>query len=45
MKRIGRFEVIGKLGTGGMSTIYKVTMPVTDKIVALKLLTPPGTSC
>ncbi len=28
------------LGRGGMSTVYKVSMPVTGKIVALKLFAP-----
>ncbi len=41
MRRIGRYKVRGRLGKGGMCTIYKVAMPVTEKIVALKLLTPP----
>jgi serine/threonine-protein kinase len=40
MKQIGRYTVCGLLGKGGMSTVYKVRMPVTGKIVALKLLAP-----
>lgn len=41
MRMIGRYTLIGLLGKGGMSTVYKVAMPVTDKIVALKLFNPP----
>lgn len=40
MKRIGRYEVLGLLGRGGMGAVYKAAMPVTGKIVALKLLAP-----
>jgi serine/threonine protein kinase len=40
MKKIGRYEVRGLLGKGGMGAVYKVRMPVTGKIVALKLLAP-----
>lgn len=41
MRKIGRYEIKGLLGRGGMSTVYKVAMPVTGKIVALKLMSPP----
>ncbi|MDR3631856.1 MAG: protein kinase [Desulfocapsaceae bacterium] len=40
MKMIGRYEVVGRLGRGGMSTVYKVKAPVTGRIVALKVLAP-----
>jgi len=40
MRRIGRYEVCGLLGKGGMSTVYKVRIPVIGKIAALKLLAP-----
>ena len=40
MKRIGKYEVMGLLGRGGMGAVYKVAMPVTGKIMALKLLAP-----
>lgn len=33
--------MLGILGRGGMSTVYKVAMPYTGKIVALKLMAPP----
>jgi len=40
MRRIGRYEVCGLLGKGGMSTVYKVRIPVLGKMAALKLLAP-----
>ncbi len=40
MKKIGRYEVIGRLGRGGMSTVYKAKAPVTGRLVALKILQP-----
>jgi serine/threonine protein kinase len=40
MKKIGKYEVCGLLGKGGMGMVYKVRMPVVGKIVALKLLAP-----
>lgn len=40
MNSIGRYEVCGRLGRGGMSTVYKARAPVTGRIVALKILKP-----
>ncbi len=40
MKQIGRYELIGRLGRGAMSTVYKAKAPVTGRIVALKILQP-----
>jgi serine/threonine protein kinase len=40
MKRIGKYEVCGLLGKGGMGKVYKVRMPLVGKVVALKRLSP-----
>ena len=40
MKKIGKYEVCGLFGKGGMGLVYKVRMPVIGKVVALKLLAP-----
>jgi serine/threonine protein kinase len=40
MKTMGRYEIVGRLGRGGMSTVYKAKAPVTGRIVALKVLDP-----
>jgi len=43
VKKIGKYEITGLLGRGGMGAVYKVRMPVTGKIAALKLLSPDET--
>lgn len=40
MNTIGRYEICGRLGRGGMSTVYKARAPITQRIVALKVLKP-----
>jgi len=40
MQRIGRYQVIRRLGKGGMGSVYKAIVPVIDKVVAIKLLDP-----
>lgn len=39
-KKIGRYTVLSRLGKGGMGAVYKVASPVTEKLVALKILDP-----
>lgn len=40
MNRIGEYTICGLLGKGGMGKVFKVKLPVIEKIVALKLLEP-----
>ena len=40
MKQIGKYQIIRRLGKGGMGTVYKGLVPVIDKVVAIKLLDP-----
>jgi serine/threonine protein kinase len=38
--KIGKYEISGMLGRGGMSRVYKIKVPVIEKIAALKILSP-----
>lgn len=40
MKKIGRYTIRAILGQGGMGKVFKVEMPVTGKLAAMKLLKP-----
>ena len=40
MQKIGRYQIIRKLGKGGMGAIYKAIVPTINKVVAIKLLDP-----
>ena len=40
MKQIGRYQIIRKLGKGGMGSVFKGIVPMIDKVVAIKLLDP-----
>ena len=45
MKTIGRYQIIRRLGRGGMGSVYKGLVPVIDKVVAIKLLDPSELMC
>lgn len=40
LKEIADFEIIGKLGQGGMGAVFKARQKSLDRIVALKVLAP-----
>jgi serine/threonine-protein kinase len=40
MQNIGKYDIIRRLGRGGMGTVYKALVPEIDKVVAIKLLQP-----
>jgi serine/threonine-protein kinase len=39
-KRIGSYELISKLGEGGMGAVFKARQVFLDRIIALKILSP-----
>jgi serine/threonine-protein kinase len=40
MEYIDRYQIIRKLGKGGMGSVFKGIVPIIDKVVAIKLLDP-----
>ncbi len=39
-KALGQYQIIGVIGKGGMSTVYKAFQPSLERFIALKVLTP-----
>jgi hypothetical protein len=39
-EKIGKYEILGRIGRGGMGTIFRAHDPVLDRAVALKMISP-----
>jgi len=39
-RRIGDYEILGVLGSGGMGKVFKVRNVISDRIEAMKILLP-----
>ncbi|HEY2408396.1 MAG TPA: protein kinase, partial [Polyangiaceae bacterium] len=36
----GQFQILEKIGTGGMGSVYKASQPAMNRMVAIKILHP-----
>lgn len=42
IRRIGKYDILGTIGQGGMGTVYRARHPLLDRDVALKLIRGEG---
>ena len=42
---VGRYELIEKIGEGGMAVVYKAKDRLLNRFVAIKILRPESTNC
>src|SRR4051794_36883451 len=42
VRRIGRYEITGKLGDGGFGNVYRGYDPTVERVVAIKVLSTLG---
>jgi serine/threonine-protein kinase len=42
LKRLGKYEIVGKIGQGGMGEVYRASDPVLNRQVAIKTMTAGG---